>query len=315
MWSWSPRSWFPRERDGASLSAVRRSDGLILGFNARLSHHVVDVDRCPLLTKGLDALLIPLRELLLDLMAPGDKGQVRMTETLGGPDVQLVLGGTPDLRMRERLSGFAEAAGVVRLSWRTDDGAEPEPVVQRETARIDFSGIAVEFPSGAFLQPSREGESALVGLVTGGVGDAAKVLDLYAGLGTFSFALAKGGRVHAVESDPRAVELLQRAAGRSGLGGRVTAEVRDLGRRPLAGKELAGYGAAVFDPPRVGAAEQAAALAKSAIPRIVAVSCNPSTLARDARLLVDGGYRVVRAVPVDQFSYAAHVEAVMVFER
>jgi 23S rRNA (uracil1939-C5)-methyltransferase len=170
----------------------------------------------------------------------------------------------------------------------------------------------VPFPPGAFLQASAAAEALLVDEVVGAIGDRYPVLDLYAGLGTFAFALARAGSVHAVEGDAAAVAALADAASRVP---RVTVERRDLDRDPLAGAELSRYVAAVFDPPRAGALYQAAALAASQLQTIVAVSCNPATFARDAARLIAGGFQLERVVPVDQFVWTPHLELVAAFRR
>jgi len=188
------------------------------------------------------------------------------------------------------------------------------PVAIRRLPRAVFSGVPVDLPYDAFLQASVAAEAALTAEVLAGVGDAARVADLYAGLGTFSFALAAHAAVHAVEGSRAAATALAAAAARAGLP-RVTSECRDLEERPLAGAELARFDAVVFDPPRAGAKAQSAALARSAVPRLVAVSCNPASFARDARLLADGGYRLRRVQPVDAFTWSPHVELVARFER
>jgi 23S rRNA (uracil1939-C5)-methyltransferase len=168
----------------------------------------------------------------------------------------------------------------------------------------------VRLPAGAFLQASREAEAVLVGLVREGAGGAKRVADLFAGLGTFTFALAGDAAVDAFEADEAALQALTEAARKTPKLKPVRGLVRDLFREPLSPKELQAYDAVVFDPPRAGAAAQAEALAKSEVPRLVAVSCNPGTLARDLRILVDGGYRIARIVPVDQFLFSPHVEMV-----
>ena len=305
----------PGTRRRASLAAVATAGGVVLGFSARHSHRVVDVDRCPLLLPALDRLLGPLRAVLATVLAPGERGQVQVSAASEGVDLLLALPSEPGLAGREALAAFADAHDVGRLSWKPVDGGAAEPVIERRPLTVDVAGVAVPFPPGAFLQPSLEGERALAGLVAEGLGDVSRVVDLFAGLGTFSFALAGKARVHAVEGEAEAASRLELAAGRAGLGGRVSAEVRDLERRPLLPDELARFDAALFDPPRAGAAAQAETLAASALPRVVGVSCNPNTFARDARLLVDGGFELVRVVPVDQFTWAAHVEVVGVFAR
>jgi 23S rRNA (uracil1939-C5)-methyltransferase len=167
------------------------------------------------------------------------------------------------------------------------------------------------------LQASAAAEAVLVGEVVAAIGGRRPVLDLYAGFGTFTFALATSasagaGRVHAVEGDADAVAALARAAAGEP---RVTVERRDLDRDPLAAAELNRYAAAVFDPPRAGARRQAGALAASTIDTVVAVSCNPATFARDAALLVAGGFLPARVVPVDQFVWTPHLELAAVFRR
>ncbi|MGH6968317.1 MAG: RsmD family RNA methyltransferase, partial [Stellaceae bacterium] len=147
------------------------------------------------------------------------------------------------------------------------------------------------------------------------VGKPRRVADLYAGIGTFTFALTTRAPVHAVEGDAEAAKALSQAAARVTLGDRVTVERRDLVRRPLSADELARFDAVVFDPPRTGAAPQSRTLAESAVPRVVAVSCNPATFARDARILADGGYDLARVAPVDSFVWSSHLELVARFER
>ncbi len=186
----------------------------------------------------------------------------------------------------------------------------------RRPPAVRFAGVAVEPPPGGFLQPTAEGEAALSERVLSYVPErAATVAELYAGCGTFTFALARRARVHALERDEAALAALWAAARKAGLAGRVTVEARDLARAPLTAEELAGSECVVFDPPRAGAREQAAALADSPVPAVVAVSCNPNSFARDARILVDGGYRLVEVSPVDQFPWSGHLELVASFRR
>jgi 23S rRNA (uracil1939-C5)-methyltransferase len=193
---------------------------------------------------------------------------------------------------------------VARL---TVDG---ESIGQVAVPEIDLSGAKVKLPAGAFLQASREAESTLVGLVRDGAGGAKRVADLFAGLGTFTFALAHDAVVDAYEGDEAALAALAAAARNTSRLKPVRGFVRDLFRAPLSPKELKAYDAVVFDPPRAGAAAQAESLAKSEVPRLVAVSCNPGTFARDLRILVDGGYRIARVDPVDQFLFSPHVEVI-----
>jgi 23S rRNA (uracil1939-C5)-methyltransferase len=175
-----------------------------------------------------------------------------------------------------------------------------------------FSGVAVPFPPGGFLQASAAAQALLVAEIVAGIGSRQPVLDLYAGLGTFTFALANGGAVHAVEGNAPAVAALRQAASAMS---QISVERRDLDRDPLAAAELALYAAAVFDPPRAGALRQAEALAVSALDTVVAVSCNPATFARDAARLVAGGFHLKHVTPIDQFVWTPHLELVAVFRR
>ncbi len=216
----------------------------------------------------------------------------------------------PGLGALEALARLGEELDLVRIVWRSREGEIP--VVEHRPVRVLLSGIAVPFPPSAFLQASEAAESILVDEVLAGVGPHRPVLDLFAGLGTFAFALAGSGPVHAVEGDQRSAAALARAATDAP---RLTVEHRDLARDPLQAEALAPYAAAVFDPPRAGAARQAAALAASPLDTVVAVSCNPATFARDAAQLIAGGFRLERLVPVDQFVWSPHLELVAVFRR
>jgi 23S rRNA (uracil1939-C5)-methyltransferase len=270
----------------------------------------VDVRECPVLEPALVALLEPLRRVVPALVQPGGKAEVMLTRCDAGIDLLIESAAPPALPALEALAGLAEDHDLARIIWR--NGNDDIPIVERRSARVMFSGVPVSLPPGGFLQASAAAEALLVEAVVAAVGGRQPALDLYAGLGTFTFALAQGGAVHAAEGDAAAAASLARAA--SALP-RVTVERRDLDRDPVSGRELEGYGAAVFDPPRAGAIRQAAALADSRIETVVAVSCNPATFARDARRLAAGGFRLEHVVPVDQFVWTAHLELVATFRR
>ncbi|HKF71084.1 MAG TPA: class I SAM-dependent RNA methyltransferase [Stellaceae bacterium] len=305
----------PRTRRRARLSLDRPRKGAVrVGFHARESHEVVDMHVCAVLRPALVTVVPPLRELASRLLRPGETGAAVLTHVESGLDGLLELPHEPDLGGLEMLAAFAEVNDLARLSWRV--GAEPPtPVSERRRPRIVFAGVAVDLPADGFLQASAEADAVLAELVLGGVGMPKRMLDLYAGLGTFTFALAERAPVHAVDGARSAIAALGSAAARATLSGRVSAELRDLETRPVMRDELRRFDAAVFDPPRAGAKAQARALAESEVPRVVAVSCNPATFGRDARTLVDGGYRLARVVPVDQFLWSAQVELVAWFER
>ena len=233
-----------------------------------------------------------------------------LTRTNSGLDLVLEMPQAPERCALETLAEFAQVQDLARIVWRTR--REDVPIAERRPVRVMLSGIAVPFPPGAFLQASEAAERILVDEVSAGLGAARPALDLYAGLGAFAFALAGAGPVHAVEGEARAAEALARAAAAAPA---VSVERRDLARDPLPARALARYAAAVLDPPRAGAAGQAAALAASALERIVSVSCNPATFARDAALLIEGGFRLEKIEPVDQFVWSPHLELVGVFRR
>ncbi|WP_395623869.1 class I SAM-dependent RNA methyltransferase, partial [Sphingomonas daechungensis] len=205
----------------------------------------------------------------------------------------------------EALTAFCERHGLARLS--IDQGVGPETLYEPVPATATLSGVAVGFPVGGFLQATDDGENALVGAVLEATSEPERTADLFAGLGTFALALS--GKVYAAEASRNAVLALKRAAPY------IAAEHRDLYRRPLDGGELSAFDTVVLDPPRAGAEQQVAALAKSAVAKIAYVSCNPATFARDARLLVNGGYRLEWLRPVGQFRWSTHVELAAAFAR
>ncbi len=284
------------------------------GFHARASHRIVDMAECAVLHPALFKLVEPLRRLAGEILPPDKEGAATVTLADAGAALLLDLPASPKLAALEALANFAETQDVARLSYRVKD-QKPAPVAHRRPARVVLAGVAVDLPEEPFLQASAEADNVLGGAVQSLAGDAARIADLYAGLGTFSFALAKKSAVHAVEGDGDAVKALKHAASRARLSDRVSVEERDLARRPLTPQELARFDAVVFDPPRAGAMAQSRELAASQVPTVIAVSCNPATFARDARILVDGGYRLGRVQPVDSFVWSAQLELVARFER
>ena len=309
-----PVSTAPEMRRRAVLAARRTASGVVLGFHERRRHRIVDLVACPILQPALMALLPPLRDLLVRILSPGDGAEIALAALEGGIDVTIAAAGDPDLAAREDLAAFAESAKLARLSWRSGK-APAEPVAQRRPCRTVFGDVPVAVPAGAFLQASADGEAELARQVTSAMVGADQVADLFAGLGTFTFPLARTASVHAVDSDGEALAALQAAANAAGLAGRVTAEARNLFRDPVTVEELRRFDSAVFDPPRAGAAAQAEQLARSDVPVVVGVSCNPVSFARDAASLVDGGYQLESVTPVDQFLWSEHVELVGVFRR
>ena len=281
-----------------------------IGFHERFRHEIVDLTQCPVMEPALFGHIGQLRPLARDLVPPGATAKVVLTRTDSGIDMLLEAAERPGPRVLEALAAFAEKCDFARIVWRSP--AEEFLVVERRPVRVVLAGVAVPYPPGAFLQANAAAETILVDETLAGIGPRRPVLDLFAGLGTFTFALAGAGAVHAVDGDERVITALAcAAAGRPG----VTLERRDLARNPLPPEALAAYAAAVFDPPRAGALRQAEALAISALATVVTVSCNPATFARDAARLIAGGFCLERAVPVDQFVWTPHLEIAAVFRR
>lgn len=294
----------PRTRRRASLRAERRGRQVILGFNEGASHAIVDLRECHILLPELFALVAPLRGLLATLMP--DRARATITLTKADQGIDLLLSGfnVEGLAAIEALNDFAIAHGLARVS--VDDGHGPSARWCPEPPTITLGGVPVALPDGAFLQATADGEAALIAAVLTGVGDATKTFDLFAGLGTFALSLK--GRVKAIEGSRDAALALLATR-------KVAVDHRDLFRRPLTEAELDTADAVVLDPPRAGAREQVARIAGSMVPRVVYVSCNPSTFARDAKVLVDGGYTLDRITPVGQFRWSTHVELAAVFTR
>ena len=299
----------PNTRRRASLRALKVGKGVALGFNAERSNRVVDMRECHILRPELFALVEPLRQLLVTLLPPKRAAEVRLTLCDQGVDVALNGVQAEGLAAAEGLIDFAERHRLARLSL--DEGFGPETRFEPVPASVTLSGVPVALPPGSFLQATEDGEAALIAGVREATLGAGRTADLFAGLGTFAFALPS--QVLAAEAGRDALLALMAAARRTGRA--VEAQHRDLYRRPLDASELAGFDAVVLDPPRAGAAEQVAQLAASTVPRIAYVSCNPATFARDAQVLADGGYRLEWVRPVGQFRWSTHVELAAAFTR
>ena len=295
----------PNSRRRASLSWQR---GGALGFNAEASHRVVDMRECHILRPELFALVAPLRALLRTLK-PARSAGARLTLADQGVDLLLEKVEAEGLAAAEALGAFALEHRLARLAL--DDGYGAETQWEPVPVTVTLGGVAVPLPHGGFLQATRDGEDALVEAVRRAVGGSTVVADLFAGLGTFALSLE--GRVLAVEGARDSALALKAAAARAGRP--LFVDHRDLFRRPLESAELDRFEAVVLDPPRAGAREQAALLARSQVPRIAYVSCNPATFARDAATLVQGGCRLEWIQPVGQFRWSTHVELVGAFSR
>jgi 23S rRNA (uracil1939-C5)-methyltransferase len=294
-------------RRRATFSLSRDGRAIVLGYRRARSHDLIAIDICPILSPGIVSRLPKLKAALAPLLGGKREARVGVTETEIGLDI-VVEGVRANESALARLAGEAGALGVARITVGGESLMLAPPTVRLGPAQV-------KLPPGAFLQASPQAEAVMTALVTEGIDGAKRVADLFAGLGTFTFALAEKAAVDAYEADEAALAALAEAARHTPKLKPVRATTRDLFRSPLGPKELDRYDAVVFDPPRAGAAAQAEQLANSKVKRLVAVSCNPGTLARDLRLLADGGYRITRIVPVDQFLFSSHVEVVAHLER
>jgi len=284
-------------------------DVLEVGFAALRAHRVVAIDRCPILAPALGGAVEAAWALAEALAGERKPLDIQVTATDAGLDVDVRGSGPLSAARTGELARLAERHRLARLT------RHGEIVAQQAAPTVKIGRARVALPPGAFLQATAAGEAILAQLVETHCGGARTVADLFAGVGPFALRLAQRARVSAADNDAGAIAALARAAATAQGLKPIDAQVRDLFRRPFAPIELKRFDAVVFDPPRQGAEAQARALAASAVPCIIAVSCNPATFARDARILVDGGYELVRLTPVDQFRHSAHVELVARFQK
>jgi len=297
-------------RRRAVLHARRGArDVLEVGFTAPRAHHIVAIDRCPILAPGLDG-AISAAWAIAEILKPTDKPlDIQVTATDSGMDLDARGSGPLNSGRTTALAGVAEKFRLARIT------RHGELVAQGAQPLMKIGRAQVPLPPAAFLQATAAGEAALARLVLDHVGDAKRVADLFCGIGTFALRMAERARVSAADSEASAIKALERAAANTSGLKPVACQLRDLFRRPFMAADLKGIDAVVFDPPRQGAETQARELAKSGVPVVVAVSCDAATFARDARILVDGGYKLVSVTPVDQFRYSFHVEMVGKFEK
>lgn len=297
-----PKLSFPKTRLRAALQAELKAGKVQIGFSENASHTLVDIHECWVLTPELFAVIAPLRALLAKFLCKNRRARLHLTQADQGLDL-LIEGIEADgLDAAEAIGAFALANHVARFA--IDSGLGPEVRWEPEPVTITLGGVPVGLPTAAFLQATREGEAALIDAVREVVSGAGTVADLFAGLGTFTFALS--AKVYAGEAARDAILSLKAAAVLSRRP--VFADHRDLYRRPLTTAELDRFDAIVLDPPRAGAREQALLLAAAKVPVIAYVSCNPSSFARDAETICKGGYTLDWIQPVGQFRWSTHVE-------
>lgn len=299
----------PHSRRRAAFTARNTDTGLHLGYNKAFSNVLIDIEECPVLLPEIVEASAMLRHLAGIIANTSKPFRFLVTATETGFDVAASDCGKPTEAIRRAATDFAIKSRIARLSI---DG---EIIVEPVKPALIIGSATVTPPPGGFVQAVGEAEAAMAALVTGHLRKAKKVADLFSGCGTFALRLAANSEVHAVEGDAAALAALDRGFRfASGLK-RVTAERRDLERRPLTFKELNAFDGIAFDPPRAGAEDQCKQIARSDVPLVAAVSCNPATLARDLRILIDGGYALKSVTPIDQFLWSHHVEAVALLEK
>ncbi len=292
-----------------TVHARRENDGTLhVGFAAAGSHAIVPIMHCPILDPALAGALDVAR-VLADVLKPTDKPlDIQVTAASNGLDVDVRGTGPLQTALIATLSLIAEQHKLARLT------RHGELVLMRTPPMITIGPAQVLLPAGSFLQATTAGEDALGALVVKHAGKSKQIADLFCGVGPFALRLAAKARVLACDSQAGAIGALQIAAKSPGLKP-ITAEMRDLFRRPMVPQELRDIDCVVFDPPRQGAQAQVTHLVKSKVPMVIAVSCNVQTFARDARVLIDGGYRMGNVTPVDQFRHTPHVELVAKFVK
>jgi 23S rRNA (uracil1939-C5)-methyltransferase len=299
----------PGSRRRAVLTCRRGKNHPIVGYHQRRSHALIDIEECPVLAPEIVSALPGLRALAGLLLERSGELRAIIVLTQAGLDVSLEGNRRLDAALRAEIARVATSNHFCRLSFGG------EPVIELARPKLTFAGVAAVPPPGTFLQAEASAEATMTSLVVAAVAKAKRVIDLFAGIGTITFALARSARVLAVDADTVALSALAAAARYAPGLKPIEIKARNLLREPLSAKELDGVDAVVFDPPRAGARAQCEQLARSKVETVVPVSCNPATLARDVRTLVDGGYRLETITPIDQFVFSSHVEVVGVLRR
>lgn len=302
----------PGERRRADIVLRREGRRILAGFHERASQTVVDIGTCVVASAKINAALAPLRSAMAAILRDGTSADAVVNETDTGLDVLIRPHRRFDLSLpnRETLIGLAERADFARVSW--GDRARAEPVVVRRAPLLVLGDISVEPPPGVFLQATKRAELVMRAGVTAWAGEGAHIADLFAGIGALS--LGKPGKASLFESDKTAVAAVD-AALRKAATNQATVHLRDLFRNPLTVRELDAFDAVILDPPRAGAAAQCAELAAAQVKRVVYASCDPASFARDVRILQDGGYRLEKLMPIDQFLWSPHVELIALLTR
>ena len=280
-----------------------------VGFMRARSHDIIAIDDCPLFSASMADAIPAARALSRDLRGLAKPLDIAVSATLDGLDVDLRGSGPLGRNEAQKLARTAQALDLARVS------NHGEIVIERRPLRVAFGRALAKLPPGGFLQATEAGEAWLADFAERALADTKRVADLFCGAGAFALRLARRHEVFAADANPAAVAALARAAAATPGLRKLQTETRDLFRRPLLAQELAAFDAALIDPPRAGAIEQARALVASTLPLVVSISCNAETFARDARILVDGRFQLESVTPLDQFRFSAHVEIAAIFRR
>ncbi len=303
-----------QSRRRVEFVASKRKKGVMIGYHIRRSHQVFDVGDCPLITPGLFSLVKPLRQMLADIMPRNSKARLMITETTNGPDLLITANLTDDLSLRETLAAFCQEQSLSRISVYQEEEKRLDIMAEISPPLISIGQDEVALPPGGFLQATHQGQEALINLLEKALPKRQAIADLFCGCGSFSLPAARLSKsVHAIEGDENLIRSLQKAANVKMLP--ITTECRDLFRRPLLAEELNRFETVIIDPPRAGAQSQTEELAKSTVQKVISISCNPVTFARDAAELVRAGFKLGPVTPVDQFLWSPHVELFCVLER
>ena len=307
----------PATRRRLALKALKTASKLVLGFNKQSSHQIEDIENCLVADKELVQLFQPLRQLLWQVLPNALLSTIHLTTTDTGIDLLLETSAELDLATRELCTDFANEHDLAAFHW--NNGGFLDPVLIRRQPVMKFAGARVVVPPAAFLQATSASEKHMVAKVVAACEGSKRVADLFCGIGTFTFPLATQFQVLAVEGAREALNSVEGGRNTASANGVALKQIvtihRDLFRRPLSEKELAGFDAVVMDPPRAGAEAQAKELAKSSVEKVVSVSCNPNTFARDARILIDGGFELTSVTPIDQFLWSSHLELIGLFHK
>jgi 23S rRNA (uracil1939-C5)-methyltransferase len=297
-------------RRRVTLYARRYRKNLHIGYYRAATHYILNIAECPIAEPAIVAALPVLREMLEAVLLGQGEAGITIVATPAGLDVQVMFVHVGSVRNAyPRMAALAARHGFARLT------VEKDTLMQSRRPLLTFGSVEVEPPPGAFVQAVAEAETHMVGLIVAAAGKAKCIADLFCGIGTFTFPLARSARVLALDHQEDSIAALKAAARRVQGLKPIEAKVRDLFRVPMSAKELDGFDAVVLDPSRSGAESQAHQLAHSSVPIVICVSCNPGTLARDVRIMLDGGYALQSVSPIDQFLYAPHVEAIAVLRR